>query len=291
MPASLKQLREARDISDLCCIKSMAPYQWQTLNFYPLSEGKRLCLDADRDPVSGTEELAAFVDAMAHEGRLTQCMNEMVAYAYELRARWQRAYKPVKHDLRAVTTIPADRRVLGSPITTWHEAAMTLLVGVVEDIYQLRHAEWWRHRLQQPSTIRPGCDAVVASDMSARYLGLSDETVEGWLREMKIIREEIAYEHELATDRLKKSKAQAPRKARPVAIPPKRQSKPVSLKYAATLLDHPGKGGAKWLRECIADGEYNVMAKSRQSFVFDVDQFPETVRKWLLPDPLTPKQG
>lgn len=67
-------------------------------------------------------------------------------------------------------------------------------------------------------------------------------------------------------------------------IPPEFRSKPIAKKVAAKLL---GRGcedsGVKWLNDCITDGTIACEGLSRQSFVFDIRQFPESVHPRLLP--------
>lgn len=67
-------------------------------------------------------------------------------------------------------------------------------------------------------------------------------------------------------------------------IPPEFRSKPIAKKIAAKLL---GRGcedsGVKWLNDCITDGTIACEGLSRQSFVFDIRQFPESVHPRLLP--------
>ena len=67
-------------------------------------------------------------------------------------------------------------------------------------------------------------------------------------------------------------------------IPPEFRSKPIAKKLAATLLGKPNEdSGVKWLNACIDDGTIDCEPHSRQSFVFDIRQFPEAVHPRLLP--------
>lgn len=68
------------------------------------------------------------------------------------------------------------------------------------------------------------------------------------------------------------------------AIPAKFRSKPISKKLAAKLLGRPQEdSGVKWLNDCIDDRTITCERVSRQSFVFDIREFPAPVHAKMLP--------
>jgi hypothetical protein len=68
-------------------------------------------------------------------------------------------------------------------------------------------------------------------------------------------------------------------------IPAEFRSKPLSKKKAAQLLGKPNEdSGVKWLNACIKDGTIRCEDHTRQSFVFDLRQFPESVHDQMRPD-------
>jgi hypothetical protein len=80
------------------------------------------------------------------------------------------------------------------------------------------------------------------------------------------------------------SSPQAPAKNGAIAIPPEFRSKPITKKLAAALLGRPNEdSGVKWLKACIDDGTIHCEELTKQSFVFDIRQFPESGHPKLLP--------
>lgn len=73
--------------------------------------------------------------------------------------------------------------------------------------------------------------------------------------------------------------------ATPTEIPPEYRSKPIPKKKAAKLLGRTGdeNRAVEWLNNWIGDGIYSCMEMSRQSFCFDMRQFPEDKRQQLKP--------
>lgn len=65
-------------------------------------------------------------------------------------------------------------------------------------------------------------------------------------------------------------------------ILPENRSRPLSKLDAAKLLGRVGDG-TKWLNQCIGDGTITCEQLTRQSFVFDITQFPDQVRSKLTP--------
>ena len=71
-----------------------------------------------------------------------------------------------------------------------------------------------------------------------------------------------------------------------IGIPSKFRSKPIAKKLAAKLLGQSNEdSGVKWLNSCIGDGTITCEEQSRQRFVFDIRQFPDSVHAQLLPTP------
>lgn len=67
-------------------------------------------------------------------------------------------------------------------------------------------------------------------------------------------------------------------------IPAEFRTKAMSKQQAAGYLDHPNPdSGVRWLNRCIDDGTIRCEQLSRQSFVFDIRQFPKTVHRLILP--------
>ena len=68
-------------------------------------------------------------------------------------------------------------------------------------------------------------------------------------------------------------------------IAPENRSRPITKRKAATLLGQVGDG-TKWLNKCIADGTIRAEKKTRQSYVFDLTDFPEQFWGQLTPTDL-----
>lgn len=67
-------------------------------------------------------------------------------------------------------------------------------------------------------------------------------------------------------------------------IPSEYRSKPMTKRAAAKLLErHNEDSGVKWLSNCIEDGTITAEQLSRQSFIFDIRQFPESTHAKMLP--------
>jgi hypothetical protein len=67
-------------------------------------------------------------------------------------------------------------------------------------------------------------------------------------------------------------------------IPSKYRSKPMTKRAVAKLLEkHNEDSGVKWLSNCIEDGTITAEQLSRQSFIFDIRQFPESTHAKMLP--------
>ncbi len=71
----------------------------------------------------------------------------------------------------------------------------------------------------------------------------------------------------------------------PVEIPVEHRSKPITKKKAAKLLGRSGNEGraVEWLNNCINEGTISCMEMSRQSFCFDIRQFPKDKHQQLSP--------
>lgn len=68
------------------------------------------------------------------------------------------------------------------------------------------------------------------------------------------------------------------------AIPSAMRTRPMSFREAAKFLGKPeGKDSAEWLSACVKDGSYKCESLTRQTHVFSIDQFPESVRSRILP--------
>ena len=61
------------------------------------------------------------------------------------------------------------------------------------------------------------------------------------------------------------------------SIAPEHRTKPITKKKAARLLGREGDASAavEWLSSCIRDGTIKAEKKTRQSYVFDIREFPE----------------
>jgi hypothetical protein len=69
-------------------------------------------------------------------------------------------------------------------------------------------------------------------------------------------------------------------------IPAAFRSKPITKSAAARLLgQNPNSSGVRWLNHCIEDGTIRCEPLSRQRFVFDIRQFPESTHGLLRPNP------
>lgn len=68
-------------------------------------------------------------------------------------------------------------------------------------------------------------------------------------------------------------------------IPIEHRSKPIAKKKAAKLLGQNGDEGraVEWLNNCINEGTISCMEMSRQSFCFDIRQFPKDKHQQLRP--------
>ncbi len=68
-------------------------------------------------------------------------------------------------------------------------------------------------------------------------------------------------------------------------IPIEHRSKPIAKNKAARLLGRTGDEGraVEWLNKCINDGTYYCVEMTRQTFCFDIRQFPEDKHPQLRP--------
>ena len=65
-------------------------------------------------------------------------------------------------------------------------------------------------------------------------------------------------------------------------IPTEHRSKPITKTRAAKLLGKPNAdSGVEWLNNCIEDGTITCETLSRQSHVFDIRAFPDSVQGQL----------
>jgi hypothetical protein len=69
-------------------------------------------------------------------------------------------------------------------------------------------------------------------------------------------------------------------------IPSKYRSKPITKRRAAGLLGRKGNQSSvtEWLSRCIADGTIQAEEQNRQSFVFDIRDFPDSAHRYLRPE-------
>ena len=66
------------------------------------------------------------------------------------------------------------------------------------------------------------------------------------------------------------------------AIPSEHRTKAITLRKAAALLGKPEpSSGTKWLKQCIEDGTISCEKISRQSYVFDLREFPANTHHQL----------
>lgn len=68
-------------------------------------------------------------------------------------------------------------------------------------------------------------------------------------------------------------------------IPAGHRTKPITKRKAAQLLGRKGNPSSvtEWLNQCISDGTIQAEQKTRQSFIFDIREFPESARQQLKP--------
>ncbi|HUP78917.1 MAG TPA: hypothetical protein VM260_10205 [Pirellula sp.] len=68
-------------------------------------------------------------------------------------------------------------------------------------------------------------------------------------------------------------------------IPSEHRSKPISKNKAAKLLGQNGdeNRAVEWLNRCVLDGTISCMKMSRQSYCFDMREFPQDKRSKLMP--------
>jgi hypothetical protein len=88
----------------------------------------------------------------------------------------------------------------------------------------------------------------------------------------------------VAADTIERSRAARQRRV-PHTIPSDRRSRPMTLAEAAKLMGYRGnrRNIAKRLKQQLEDNGSRFETINRQTYVFDVDDFPATVRHKLLP--------